>query len=257
MPLQRHFLNGDWNFAEWFQLQAMGQLPDGVAAPGGIPGSLDAVRDPLGSDAKVLRATLRDTDPQTAGERYRAEVRGDYDVVGQEYWYSFDVLVEEAWKDWFIINQQSPTGSGATYQILTWLWLNNGWLTWGVPSPDLPTTGGSMRELFSWPMPIGRWVRITNHFVWSGTQGLREYFVDGVKVGGQQDIGTAYPTQPPYFKIGIYHDINRTGLDYGQVRAFFKNVRIWNGPATFTDGLGGPALRLPPRLVCPRAGLRV
>jgi hypothetical protein len=235
-------------------VQAFGVTANPVTTPvyaQGIPDRVDIVRDPRGAGL-VLRTTVFDDDPDTAGSdtgvRKRSEIRCDDNPFGV-FWYSFDVLVfAEDWHpslDFSLCQLHKEDGGavGGSHQPFV-LSLQRGGLQVSLPGPGImPTTGGSYTSWRPATMPIrwGQWHRVAFGVNWApNTTGWREVWIDGARVWSQRGVATAYDEAfPGYLKLGIYN-IYTHAAGWGMLRAYFRNVRIWQGAGAHADILGGP-----------------
>ena len=245
MPLHASFPLD--SFAGVPSLQANGTQTTGNSSPAGVPGRLEIVDDPLGQRGRVMRATLFETDANTAGYQ-RSEIAFSPDSLG-EWWHSWWFMLDETWTDLdtpFIVQQIHDTPDGGDGQkgpnfltnILT------GHLRVIVPAEVLPTESGNLRRGGCIGVQNRRWYHCCLHVIWSTTgTGLRELFVDGVPIHRENSLPTQYvDVVGPYLKLGVYDGLS-AAAGWTQRRAYFSGLRMWSGPATYQDGMARePAL---------------
>jgi hypothetical protein len=230
------------SFAGATQLQANGVVDTPEALPTGIDGRLDIVLDPLGLQGMVMRATVYDTDADTAGSatglRKRAEVRYENQAFG-EYWYSWKTLIMPG--DWqsaqpFTFAQHHTQSSDSVYQPY-WLCRQGTALRIdrAIGLPDTP----ARQSNWIMGMPEGRWVDLCVHVRWSsGDAGYIEMFIDGVRQFFHV-VPTSYDeANAGYFKLGLYNGLQVATPGWGYLRAYYSQLRIWEGAATYLQGVG-------------------
>lgn len=218
------------SFAGIFQMQANGVVTTPAESPSGIPGRLEIVGDPLGQRGSVLRATVFDTDPLTSAGK-RSEIRLD-NMPNGEYWWQWNMMLDivPVTGQAMVISQvhkaDSPVINGAEP------WLMD--LTRGHFQAKTPAT--AMLESYSanlgpsMPAELNRWYQMTLHMILedSGPTGMREFFLNGVRVQRETAVITEYPNNQGYLKLGVY-DYAGTG-GFGQVRAYFSDLVLYTGP---------------------------
>ena len=240
MPLQTSWPMTS-SFAGVPSLQANGTQTTGTSSPSGIDGRLEIVRDPTGVRGNVMRSTLYESDDNTAGYR-RSEIAGPADSLA-EYWYSWSMMIDPVWTDLenpFILAQIHDTPDGGDGQKAPNFLLANlsGHLRCTVPEQTLPSEGGNLRRIGTAPLIPGRWFDCCLHAKWAtGTGGMREFFVDGMPMFREINLPTQYTdVTGPYLKLGIYNGLSATA-GWVMRRAYYSDVRIWSGDATYEQGL--------------------
>lgn len=238
-------------FAGVPSLQANGTQTTGDDSPDGVAGRLEIVDDPLGQRGRVMRATLYETDAITAGYQ-RSEIAFSPDTIG-EWWHSWWMMLDETWTDLeapFILQQihDTPDGgdAGKAPNFLTTLL--SGHLRVIVPEQALPTEGQNLRRGGCIGAQARRWYHCCLHVIWATNGvGIRELFIDGVPVHRENSLATQYvDVVGPYLKLGVYDGLSATA-GWTMRRAYYSDVRMWSGAATYQDGLARE-LALPTRV---------
>jgi hypothetical protein len=254
MPVQVAYpLASAGALADVYQLQAMGINVAGADYPTGIPGALEMVPDPAGQRGTVMRASVRDTDPETS-LGHRSEIRAASDTR-VEHWYRWQFMLADDWVDdrLFSIMQihDSPDGLDLPRFPNFLLLAGIGSIDAYLPTATLPTESAAGSRAGSIPLERGRWYDCCLHVVWSisAVGGVREFFIDGRPLVRQFNVATHYDdVNGPYFKLGVYDYFHATG--WGSRTAYFTGVQIWRGAASFADGMG-QIPRPPQRLLGP------
>lgn len=228
-------------------LQANGSTgTDGDDSPEGIDGRLEIVPDPAGVYGSVMRATLYETDAEV-GEGVRSEIaqRGStHGATFTEYWYCFKFKLSEDWpslSEPFTIAQlhDTPDIDDVLVKTPNFIFcLKNGHFRCIVPG-QLPTENQVFNYVGSVGADRGVWHDVCIHALWAkaAPTGFRECFVDGIPIYREHGIYTSYDdAKGPFFKLGIYHGLNATA-GWVMRRAYFSDVRIWSGAATYEQGL--------------------
>lgn len=246
MPLVTHWPLSE-SFAGVNSIQANGSddpgpSPSGDEAPAGIAGRLEIVADPTGVRGGVMRATLYETDLDTAGHK-RSEIARGPDTE-DEYWYSWWLMLDPDWGDLsyaMILMQMHDTPDGSDVIVKSpnaMLTLLNGHLRvlWppGLPSETSETTRASASGVTP-----GVWYHCCLHVRWKQTAaGFREFFLNGVRVAGEYGVPTGYvDAVAPFLKLGVYDSLNAPA-GWVMRRAYYSDVRVWQGPATHLEGMG-------------------
>ena len=230
------------SFAGVPSLQANGSSgATGDASPSGIAGRLEIVQDPTGVRGNVMRSRLYETDA-LAGTGHRSEI-ANIPSLFDEYWYSFKFMLGD---DWTSLNEpfslaqlhDTPDGGDGLKTPNMLFALLSGHFRCIVPGP-LPAENQVFNRYGSVGADVGVWHDVCMHTIWktSGVAGLRELFFDGVPIYREFNIVTSYAdVQAPFFKMGVYDGLNANS-GYFKRTAYYSDVRIWNGPATYEQGL--------------------
>lgn len=230
------------SFAGVPSLQANGSSgATGDAFPNGIDGRIEIVSDPTGVRGNVMRSRLYETDAQ-AGNGYRSEIANTPSGFS-EYWYSFKFMLGD---DWTTLNEpfslaqlhDTPDGGDGSKTPNMLFALLSGHFRCIVPG-TLPTENQVFNRVGSIGADRGVWHDVCLHTIWktSGVAGLREFFFDGLPLYREHNIVTSYDdVQAPFFKMGVYQGLNATA-GWAQRTAYYSDVRIWSGAATYEQGL--------------------
>jgi hypothetical protein len=188
----------------------------------------------------VFRARIVDTDDETFGG-IRSECVFAPMALNDEFWFTFEVMVNRAeWADaggpisLFQVHNLDSINSAVNFLALL---DNDRWLV-RVPHYALPATGnaGNFRTAKMIPFQFGVWNKVAFHGVWkNAATGIRELFINGDKVFSEWAVGTAYNSDAPYFKMGVY-DVEDTA--FGTKTAYFRNLNVYSGVESYQTVLG-------------------
>lgn len=222
-------------------MQANGVQVAGNAGLSGIDGRIEIVSDPNGQRGNVMRTTLYESDAEIVGGQ-RSEITGPNGGLS-EYWYSWSMMIDPTWTDLeskFILAQihDSPDDGDGSKAPNFLAVVVSGHLRCAVPAQTLPSEGGNLRWVGTAPIVPGRWFDCCLHVNWAtGSTGLREFFVNGTPMFREINIPTQYSdVDGPYLKLGIYNGLSASG-GWVSRRAYYSDVRIWSGDATYEQGL--------------------
>ena len=240
------------SFAGVPSLQANGSAGlSGDDSPAGVSGRLEIVPDPTGVRGNVMMSRLFEGDAES-GNGTRSEI-ADEPSDFAEYWYSFKMMFGDDWGDFlapFSLCQlhDTPDGGDGLKTPTMMLAILSGHIRGIVPG-TLPTEN----QMFNRSGCVGarawHWYDVCIHANWkkSGVAGFREIFIDGVRIWGDVNQVTSYDdVAGPFFKIGVYEGLNATA-GWAQRTAYFSEVRVWSGAASYMDGMG--RLPQPPAIV--------
>lgn len=222
-------------FAGVPNLQAMNTQVTGNSSPSGIGDSVSIVNG-------TFRALVRDTDPLTfLGQR--AEILATPEYSYGEKWYCYEVMIPNGWDDTrpYAIQQlhdsDNVAGRAPNWQL--WAWKGQ---FWGFYPTSFPAGNGNATVVnLGVPIVKGQWYKMCLHYDYETVAtGLREFFIDGVRVLSDYNIITDYDNSVsggyPYFKLGIYNHQHLTG--FGTIYNYYRNVVIWSGNDGYTTVLG-------------------
>lgn len=234
------------DFTGFTQLQAQ-EVSHAPTVNGGfgVPGSMRMV------DGWGEFTIHEEEEPTFSG--IRSEGLFSADTVGQEYTYAWRGMVpseKDAWEyntGRIILGQMHTHDSIVAAVNFAW-WVIGEELIFSVPK-DIPSlTFGERR------FPVGKLQYDTPydfmvHAVWSNTgAGMLEATLNGRQVFKENNIHTAYASDAPYFKLGVYDGPHLA--DFGRKTARFQNVRRYSGFAGYSDILLPPGVPQPmPRRV--------
>jgi hypothetical protein len=179
-----------------------------------------------------LRIEVRSTDPQTR-HSIRSELTQDRDKPGSEYWYGFNMFLEnwdydDAGEHVFQWHPDNPRGT-ATASLLT----NSGRYIF-----ETNTTGKNAGSRYNDLGPIlnNEWVAWVIHVKWESEKtGILQVWKNGSLMINQSNIQTC-PAEGVYFKLGI----NKFGWGITPSTTtkrvlYFDEVRIGNETTTYDD----------------------
>ena len=246
MPLATH-----WPLTESFRgiksLHANGSdnpgpSPTGDQAPNGIEGRLEIVPDPTGVRGNVMRSTLYETDADTASHK-RSEIAG-YAETLSEYWHSWKMMLSPDWTDYkspFILMQihDTPDVDDGIVKTPNYLvCVIDGHFRVIVPGETLPAETNVFLRQSGYKIESGRWYDFCVHTNWAtNVTGFREMFIDGIRVVYEFSLPTQYTDIiGPYLKLGVYDGLSASA-GWVSRRAYYSDIRIWEGAATHRDGL--------------------
>jgi hypothetical protein len=211
------------DFASYAVLEANGQQISGPLNPAGIPGHLDRVPDPLGSDRIVGRALInRDDAPIYGG--IRSELNGRQDPFNTGRWYGFSFLIPDAWDSpepavkVFQIHDRADVGENGVRHPTLQLMINparkvqlyNAYDYDLITTPSdvlpLPNIDYTFRKLAEWDLVTGVWVTMVIHASWAGNDtGFLHVWRDGQMLFTETDhINTFNDLAGVWFKTGTY-----------------------------------------------------
>lgn len=216
------------SFAGLYQMQANGVTTDPIASPAGIPGRLEIVDDPLGLRGRVVRAQMWDTDIDNYGG-VRAEMRLE-NMVNGEYWWQWYAMVDAVPPSGQTIVYNQIHKEGAVIDA-TEPWLLN--LKNSAVQPVVPATAMATSYAVEYgqtaPIEFSKWHKYTLHMILqdASATGLRELYVDDVRVYREPNVVTAYTANKGYLKLGIYDYAHAGG--FGFCRAYFSGLTFYTG----------------------------
>lgn len=221
-------------FGGVYQVQAAGIVDTGAAYSNGVGDSLSIV-------GGVMRATVRDTDPETAlGQR--AEIRAPSDGIG-EFWYAWEFMIPDSWDDTKSMSimqiHDSPDGGDAARFPNFLLTIESGAINALVPSATLPTEGASGVRVARRQLTKNHWYSGCLHVSWqAGATGFRELFIDREATFREFNVPTHYvDVTGPYLKLGVYDFYHAGG--FGTKSAYFRNLAVWAGRDGYASVMGG------------------
>lgn len=241
MPLETH-----WPMTKDFlgvpQIQANGSSgTTGSTNPNGIAGRLEIVPDPTGVRGNVMMSRLYETDTPVASYQ-RSEIANSASQFS-EYWYSWKMMLGN---DWPTLNEpfslmqlhDTPDGGDSVKTPNFLVAVLSGHFRAIVPD-TLPAENQVFNRRGSVGADLMRWHDFCVHINWtkSGTAGFRELFVDGVPIYREINVVTSYDdVVAPFLKLGVYDGLSAAD-GWAQRTAYFSEVRIWSGAATYEQGL--------------------
>jgi hypothetical protein len=223
-------------FAGVNTLQALGSIVAGNSAPAGIGNALSIADG-------VMKSTITQSDPATA-TGIRAEITAPADAYA-ERWYTWEFMLAADFNpllDPILLMQMHDTpdgGDGAKAIPFSLYYTQGGDLAIYVPAQTLPTEGNTSKIIPIDKAEKNRWYKACLHALWSTTAtGLREFFLDGVPMLREFNLPTMYSdVTGPYFKCGVYDATHNAR--FGQVTAYYRNVKIYSGNDGYQTVLGG------------------
>lgn len=233
--------NLDAGFADVAGLQAAGVAVSGSAQPGGIGDSLSIV-------GGVMVSTLTETDAPTLGGKRSEIVPTSADALGDERWYTWDVLAQgAAWADdacngdrGFTLMQIHDKDGGPVRAPCFGMLYDGRHLYAAIPQAEPPAESPASKVVGAVAAAPGAWYSCALYVKWDNA-GLGELsvFVNRVALVKRLRIGTAYNADAPYLKLGVYNGQSLTG--YGERSALYRNVRVRSFDS-FVSALGGVPL---------------
>jgi hypothetical protein len=223
------------DFANIPTLQAIDLNVAGSANPTGILDRLDIVDS-------SMRARIFSTDVETSGG-IRSECLGAAQAVGDEIWLNIEVKIKSA--EWAApdfmsllqIHEKDSIGSAVNFIS----GVDDGHWRLLVPNYALPATGnaGNFRTVARVPFRDDQWNKVSLHIKFvAGATGFREFYLNQERIFCEWDVGTAYTSDAPYPKWGVYDAFDN--LDSGEsATAYFRNLTIYSGVNSYGSMLGG------------------
>ena len=187
-----------------------------------------------------MHSVLYETD-EYSGNGNRSEIANsasEYD----EYWYSWWMMLGDDWGDLSMqcslmqMHDSPDEGDGLKTPSFL-LGTLSGHLRIIVPD-TLPAENQIFIRRASQRIIPKLWYHLCLHVNWkTSSSGFREVFVDGVPIWREFGIATNFTdVKAPFLKLGVYNGLSAPS---GWVKrtAYYSDVRIWRGPATYEQGL--------------------
>lgn len=215
------------NFSTVNTLQANGNTVTGSSSPSGILGNIQIA-------GGSFQSTMRSSDTATNGG-IRAETAYTATATGNVNEFTFQMLINQAdWDDGTHNGTQVSVCQLHTLDTNVFanefaLLLYNDCLYVWIPATQPPATGMNYLETPIWNFTYGIWHNICFRIsLQTTTGGFIEVVYDNISIWKASMLGTAYSSDAPYFKLGVY-DATHTNV-FGNYRtAYYKNLNIWQG----------------------------
>lgn len=206
-------------------MQANGISTNATASPTGIANHILIANN-------AFQSTIFSTDATTSGG-IRSEVYFGQSAIGNENWYSWQWLINQA--DWvngstgicsFMQIHCVDTVTAANPIVLT---VQSNDIIGYIPLSDPPTQSTSTTRIYLGRFTYGGWHTGCVHVLWENADtGWMDIIIDGVMRYRQFLRGNAYAADTPYLKLGSY-DAFHTNTFGNSRRAYFRNTQIWQG----------------------------
>jgi hypothetical protein len=215
------------SFAGVTGLQSQGIITTGAASPSGISDGISIVNG-------VYRAKITDADTQTASG-IRSELVFADNALGDNEFIDFELLIKDAeWaetgstSDRMVVFQVHNEDS-ITAAVNFLLWVEDRTLVAWYPSSEPPTEGSTYIARSLAPFIFDTWHRITLRVRWvNASTGFLDLYLNQRPIFRVQSRGTAYNSDTPYPKLGLYAS-GSTG--FGTRMAYYRNFAHYRGAA--------------------------
>lgn len=221
------------SFAGVTNMQSLGTITDGDSSPSGISTGIS-----IGSffGRTCYRARVTDADATTASGQ-RSEIVFADAAVGDSEFFDFEIYVDR--DDWTasvgspdrMVIHQVHNEDTIVAAVDYLLWIESGSLVIWHPSTEPPAEGATYISRMLCPFPFDAWTRITVHVRWdAAATGFIDVYVNGRRLYGFISRGTAYTSDTPYGKLGIYAS---AATGFGTKDAYYSNFAHYRD----TDGV--------------------
>lgn len=234
------------SFAGVTSMQSGGTIATGDASPSGIG-------DGIKIENGVYRARINDTDTQTASG-IRSELVFAANALGNYEFIDFEIMVKDAeWaetgssSDRMVVFQVHNKDSiSAAVNFLLFI-EDRSWVVWH-PITEPPSEGANYIARALAPVTFDAWNRFTLRVKWiNDASGFFDLYLNRSPLYHVRERGTAYDSDAPYPKLGIYAS---GASGFGTRTAYYRNFSHYRGAAdSFSTVMGAVPQRATPLLV--------
>lgn len=226
-------------------MQSGGTIVSGSSSPSGIGEGIKIVDG-------VYRARINDTDTQTAsGIRselvFAANALGDNEFIDYEFRINDLEWAETGSSSDRMVVFQVHNKDSISAAVNFLLWIEDRSLVCWHPSTEPPSEGATYIARTLMPFEFDAWHRITLRVRWdNAATGFFDLYHNKSPLYRVASRGTAYNSDAPYPKLGIYAS-GSTG--FGQRTAYYRNFAHYRGLESFNDIFGDVPRRATPLLI--------